>query len=162
MDKRFSYYPYLMQLATFGTGIKTSTALAQWAYETGYGSANLWKENKNPAGIKCHGSLLCKNGFRFYSNALAGFYAYVDFLKDNKRYSKVFEKETPEAQLEEIERSGWNGDYTGTYTKNCISIINKNDLKKWDTFPKIYLFLILGLSLLYFARNEKLRFFNYS
>lgn len=158
MDKRFSYYPYLMQLATFGSGINTSTALAQWAYETAYGTSNLWKNNKNPAGIKCHGAMNCENGFRSYSNALFGFYAYVDFLRDNKRYKKAFEKKTTEEQLKEIELAGWNGDYTGSYTANCISIVNSNDLKKFDTFPKIYLVLGFGLVLILFARYEKINF----
>lgn len=161
MDKRFRYYPYLMQVATFGTGIRTSTALAQWAYETAYGTSNLWKNNKNPAGIKCHGADGCKNGFRSYSSALLGFYAYVDFLRDNKRYAKVFDKYEPEHQLYEIEKAGWNGEYTGKYKDDCIKIIKSNDLKKWDSFPKIYIYSLIGLIFIYFARHEKLRLFSY-
>lgn len=34
-------------------GIDASFALATWAWETGWGSSNLWLNSNNPAGIIC-------------------------------------------------------------------------------------------------------------
>lgn len=34
-------------------GIDASFALATWAWETGWGSSDLWLHNNNPAGITC-------------------------------------------------------------------------------------------------------------
>lgn len=39
-------------------GIDASFALATWAWETGWGSSDLWLNHNNPAGITC-GSVYC-------------------------------------------------------------------------------------------------------
>lgn len=151
MDKRFGYYPYLAQIATFGSGIKPSVLLSQWAYETGYGTSNIWRKQKNPAGIKCHGSDNCFNGFRSYPNALSGFFGYVRFLCDNKRYSEVFKLNTSEEQLKQIERAHWAGE-SNTYANNCISIINDNNLRKFDSPVWIYVVILILLFYLFKRR----------
>lgn len=67
--------------------------------------------------------------FRVFPDMESGLVGYYDFL-DMKRYAGVRNAATPEAYLQAIKASGYCT--SSTYVKNCLSKIDKYDLKKYD------------------------------
>lgn len=61
--------------------------------------------------------------FRFYSSQTASFRGWVDFLRTNKRYSKVFEAKTPLDQFYELKEAGYATD--PNYVQKLVGIFSQ-------------------------------------
>lgn len=61
--------------------------------------------------------------FRFYSSQTASFRGWVDFLRTNKRYSKVFEAKTPLDQFYELKDAGYATD--PNYVQKLVGIFSQ-------------------------------------
>lgn len=147
------YAPAAVQ-ATANTPLFPSVMLAQAILESGDGNSSLSKEARNFFGIKADSLWLTIGGpyvvkstteyingvavkidakFRKYESAVASFRDRNDFLMKNKRYTNagVFKASTPEAQAQALQNAGYATD--PNYANLLIGLINKNNLKQFDT-----------------------------
>lgn len=62
--------------------------------------------------------------FRVYSNTEAGFRGWVQFLQNNRRYSKVFNQKNPISQFIELQRAGYATD--PNYSSLLSNIYSRN------------------------------------
>ena len=121
-------------------GVPSSITLAQGIIESGSGRSSLAKDGNNHFGIKCHQSWTGKkmykdddkknDCFRVYDNAEDSYTDHSMFLKNNKRYSSLFE-------LDKSDYKGWaKGLKSAGYATNpqyanlLIDIIELYDLDK--------------------------------
>lgn len=128
------------QMNTYG--IPASITLAQAAIESGWGTSRLAVQGNNMFGIKCHnwsGDTMRANDdrpnecFRVYDDQAGSFVDHSLFLKQNKRYSSLFE-------LPITDYKGWaNGLQSAgyatsrSYASTIISTIEANNFDKFDT-----------------------------
>ena len=128
------------QMNTYG--IPASITLAQAAIESGWGTSRLAVQGNNMFGIKCHnwsGDTMRANDdkpnecFRVYDDQAGSFVDHSLFLKQNKRYSSLFE-------LPITDYKGWaNGLQAAgyatskSYASTIISTIEANNFDKFDT-----------------------------
>lgn len=61
--------------------------------------------------------------FRFYPSQTASFRGWVDFLQNNKRYSKVFQAKTPLDQFYELKEAGYATD--PNYVQKLVGILSQ-------------------------------------
>ncbi|AUP81566.1 N-acetylmuramidase [Flavivirga eckloniae] len=122
-------------------GIPASITLAQGVLESGSGKGRLSVQANNHFGIKCHG---WKGGkiyhdddkaqecFRKYKDAKYSFRDHSLFLKDRKRYAKLFRlrKEDYKGWARELRAAGYATDKK--YPQKLISIIERYELYKYD------------------------------
>lgn len=121
--------------------IPASITIAQAVLESGNGNSKLARNGKNHFGIKCHGWTGDKSYhdddrpnecFRNYDEIEDSFEDHSNFLKNNSRYKNLF-------NLDLTDYKGWaqglqDNVYatSPTYAKTLISIIEKNNLQKYD------------------------------
>ncbi|MEH7093922.1 glucosaminidase domain-containing protein [Neobacillus vireti] len=107
-------YWILANKAAKEIGWLAETVFTQWAWETAHFTSTNLRNNNNIAGQtwtsgcghdkgtprpKAEGGYYIK-----YKDAAQG---YVEFIKKNRRYSRVKETKTVEAQIEAIAKAGW-------------------------------------------------------
>lgn len=123
-------------------GVPSSITLAQGIIESGSGRSTLAKESNNHFGIKCHSSWTGKTVykdddhknecFRVYDNPEESFTDHSLFLKNNKRYSSLFDldKSDYKAWASGLKQAGYatNPNYAGLLT----DIIELYELDKVD------------------------------
>lgn len=155
-------------IATEGSNIFPSVAIAQAALESGWGESGLTKTGKALFGIKAndakspywHGKVYTSgtveyvngervnitSGFRSYDSVGDSVRDYVHFLQSNKRYENngVFTATTPEDQAAALKRAGYATD--PNYTQKIISIINQYNLKDFDSKKKIMKWIEISLA----------------
>ncbi len=123
-------------------GIPASITLAQGVLESGSGKGRLSSEANNHFGIKCHSGW--KGGriyhdddkaqecFRKYKNSKYSFRDHSLFLKERKRYSKLFllQKDDYKGWAKELRAAGYATDRK--YPQKLISIIERYQLYRFD------------------------------
>lgn len=106
-------------------GVPESVTLAQAIYESSLGKSNLAKNNNNWFGIKS------PSGWAKYDSVHDGFLAYGKLLS-NERYTKYTKDAKTSAEyINGVIKGGYCDD--DGYTTNIISIINSNNLEKYNT-----------------------------
>jgi len=111
--------------ACMGTGILPETVLCQSAIESAYGQSLLASKYNNYFGIKAGSSwkgdfvllptkefvngryITINDKFRRYSSFTASVKDYINFLKSNTRYSKVFTQKSVIGQLQALQNAGY-------------------------------------------------------
>jgi len=125
------------------SGVPASITLAQGILESSNGNSRLAKEGNNHFGIKCKGSWQGKTiyadddrpqeCFRAYANVYDSYADHSDFLRNNRRYSFLFE-------LKKTDYKNWaKGLKSAGYATNpkyadiLISLIERFQLNNFDT-----------------------------
>lgn len=122
-------------------GIPASITLAQGILESGSGKGRLSVSANNHFGIKCHGWTGKKiyhdddkkqECFRKYKDAKYSFRDHSLFLKDRKRYAKLFKlkQENYKGWAKELRAAGYATDKK--YPQKLISLIERYKLYKFD------------------------------
>jgi flagellum-specific peptidoglycan hydrolase FlgJ len=121
-------------------GILPSITLAQAAIESNYGKSTLAKNANNFFGIKCGSSwkgekVLANDDapnecFRKYSNVAESFKDHSKFLRNNKRYSNLFNDTDFNNWADELQADGYAT--AQTYASSLKSVINSNNLQAVD------------------------------
>lgn len=123
-------------------GIPASITLAQGILESGAGYGELTRRAKNHFGIKCHdwkGDRVYHDDdrsqecFRKYNKASESFRDHSLFLKDRKRYSRLFtfNKKDYKSWARGLREAGYATDKK--YPQKLIAIIERHQLYKFDT-----------------------------
>jgi len=121
--------------------IPASITLAQGILESGSGNGRLSVEANNHFGIKCHGWTgaeiyhdddKAQECFRKYKDAKYSFRDHSLFLKDRKRYAKLFKlkKEDYKGWAKELRAAGYATDRK--YPQKLISLIERYQLYNFD------------------------------
>lgn len=121
--------------------IPSSITLAQGILESGSGKGRLSVKANNHFGIKCHGwsggkiyhdDDKAQECFRKYKDAKYSFRDHSLFLKDRKRYAKLFrlKKGDYKGWARELRAAGYATDKK--YPQKLISIIERYELYKFD------------------------------
>ncbi len=140
-EKYIDVYKGIAQQEMSLYGIPASITLAQGILESGSGKGRLSVKANNHFGIKCHG---WKGGkiyhdddraqecFRKYKDAKYSFRDHSLFLKDRKRYAKLFKlkKGDYKGWARELRLAGYATDKK--YPQKLISIIERYELYKFD------------------------------
>ncbi len=122
-------------------GIPASITLAQGILESGAGYGDLTQRAKNHFGIKCHdweGDRVYHDDdrsqecFRKYNQASESFRDHSLFLKDRKRYSRLFtfSQKDYKSWARGLREAGYATDKK--YPQKLIAIIERYDLDKFD------------------------------
>ncbi|PNQ73817.1 N-acetylmuramidase [Hanstruepera neustonica] len=122
-------------------GIPASITLAQGILESGSGQGRLSKEANNHFGIKCHewtGAKIYHDDdahqecFRKYNDPRYSFRDHSLFLKERKRYYKLFELKPDDYKgwARELRAAGYATDRK--YPDKLISLIERYELYKFD------------------------------
>lgn len=122
-------------------GVPASITLAQGILESGNGIGRLSVEANNHFGIKCHGwkgekiyhdDDASQECFRKYKEAKYSFRDHSLFLKDRKRYYKLFllEKDDYKNWAKELRKAGYATD--PKYPAKLISLIERYNLDQYD------------------------------
>ena len=122
-------------------GIPASITLAQGILESGSGQGRLSKEANNHFGIKCHewtGAKIYHDDdarqecFRKYNDPRYSFRDHSLFLKERKRYYKLFELQSDDYKgwARELRAAGYATDRK--YPDKLISLIERYELYKYD------------------------------
>lgn len=145
-------YADAITIACEGTGIFPSVKIAQAALETGWGKSIVgnnmfgikatgspnayWHGDSVSAGTKeydSNGNLVPQqSAFRKYATVSDSIRDHNLLLIKNSSYANVLTAKTPEEQAKAIQDAGYAGRYNTTYANALISIINANNLKKYD------------------------------
>ncbi len=124
-------------------GVPASITLAQGILESGSGKGRLSTEANNHFGIKCHSAW--KGGriyhdddkaqecFRKYKNSKYSFRDHSLFLKERKRYSKLFllQKDDYKGWAKELRAAGYATDRK--YPQKLVSLIERYQLYRFDS-----------------------------
>ena len=121
--------------------IPASITLAQGILESGSGKGTLSVKANNHFGIKCHGWTgaeiyhdddKAQECFRKYKNAKYSFRDHSLFLKDRKRYAKLFKlkKSNYKGWAKELKAAGYATDRK--YPQKLISLIERYQLYQFD------------------------------
>ena len=123
-------------------GIPASITLAQGILESGDGKSSLANKSNNHFGIKCHGDWKGqkvyhdddKKGecFRKYKEADASFRDHSLFLTGRSRYAFLFDLKQDDYKgwAKGLQKAGYAT--SKTYSKRLITIIEANDLQRFD------------------------------
>ena len=123
-------------------GIPASITLAQGILESGDGKSSLANKSNNHFGIKCHGDWKGqkvyhdddKKGecFRKYKNPDQSFRDHSLFLSERSRYAFLFDLKPDDYKgwAKGLQKAGYAT--SKTYSKRLISIIEVNDLQRFD------------------------------
>lgn len=142
IDEYIAIYSDIAQDEMRQYGVPASITLAQGILESGSGKGRLSKEANNHFGIKCHsgwtGGRIYHDDdkrqecFRKYKNSKYSFRDHSLFLKERKRYSKLF-------QLREDDYKGWAKGLRAAgyatdkkYPQKLISLIERYQLYRFD------------------------------
>ncbi|TGV01405.1 LysM peptidoglycan-binding domain-containing protein [Flavivirga rizhaonensis] len=140
-EKYIDVYQEIAQHEMDLYGIPASITLAQGILESGSGKGRLSVKANNHFGIKCHGWTGAKiyhdddraqECFRKYKDAKYSFRDHSLFLKDRKRYAKLFKlkKGDYKGWARELRAAGYATDKK--YPQKLISIIERYELYKLD------------------------------
>lgn len=126
-------------------GIPASITLAQGILESANGQSQLARNENNHFGIKASSSWLASGGayglytddkpnekFCSYNSVAESYEHHSRFLKENRRYAECF-RQSPDnykAWAQELDKAGYAT--AGKYAPALISIIERNDLTKYD------------------------------
>ena len=126
-------------------GIPASVTLAQGMLESANGQSTLAQNGNNHFGIKATQSWLDAGGryslhnddkpdekFCNYDSVADSYTHHSQFLKDNSRYAACFRLQADDYKgwAQELDRAGYAT--SGTYAPSLISIIERNNLQKYD------------------------------
>lgn len=106
-------------------GVPESVTLAQAIYESSLGQSNLAKNNNNWFGIKS------STGWAKYSNTRESFLAYGKLLSKDRYTKYTKDAKTSAEYINGVIKGGYCDD--AGYTTNILSIINSNNLEKYNT-----------------------------
>lgn len=138
--------------STRWSGLFPSVLLAQGILESNNGNSSLTSLYNNHFGIKSskdwsgdsvnlktgevidNKDVVITDSFRVYKTPKQSFNDRNSFLKKYSRYENVFNANTPEEQAKEIHKAGYAT--ARNYSDTLISIINDNNLKKYDKIQK--------------------------
>ncbi|MDO5968425.1 glucosaminidase domain-containing protein [Flavivirga aquimarina] len=140
-EKYIDVYKEIAQQEMNLYGIPASITLAQGILESGSGNGRLSVKANNHFGIKCHGWTggkiyhdddKAQECFRKYKDAKYSFRDHSLFLKDRKRYAKLFrlKKDDYKGWARELRAAGYATDKK--YPQKLISIIERYKLYKLD------------------------------
>ncbi|WP_303319150.1 glucosaminidase domain-containing protein [Flavivirga abyssicola] len=140
-EKYIDVYQEIAQHEMDLYGIPASITLAQGILESGSGKGRLSVKANNHFGIKCHGWTGAKiyhdddraqECFRKYKDAKYSFRDHSLFLKDRKRYAKLFKlkKGDYKGWARELRAAGYATDKK--YPQKLISIIERYELYNLD------------------------------
>ena len=123
-----------------------SVAIAQAALESGWGKSELASKYNNYFGIVADSSWKGKtikfnsNGltYRAYDSINDSVQDYVRFLNVNQRYKNngVFDSKNYKEQAKALQNAGYAGENATKYADNLISIIESNNLYKFDNLQE--------------------------
>ncbi len=144
-DKNEEYiaiYSDIAQEEMRNYGIPASITLAQGILESGSGQGRLSVEANNHFGIKCHewtGERIYHDDdkeqecFRKYNNSLQSFNDHSKFLRNRKRYSKLFSLPPNDYQAwaKGLRAAGYATDKK--YPKKLIQLIERYQLYRFDS-----------------------------
>ena len=132
-----------------GHPVFISVQLAQMIQESGYGRSRLFRQAKNIGGIKARRGqpyvtmwtgehvrgrdIRIEARFAKYFSFEEGFREHGKLIKDIPRYRAAAQARTPEEQIRRIHKAGYATD--PNYAISIIKLINKYDLKRFDTAP---------------------------
>lgn len=126
-------------------GIPASVTLAQGMLESANGQSTLAQNGNNHFGIKATQSWLDAGGryslhtddkpnekFCNYDSVADSYTHHSQFLKNNSRYAACFRLQADDYRgwAQGLDRAGYAT--SGTYAPNLISIIERNNLQKYD------------------------------
>jgi LysM repeat protein len=134
-------YWILANKAAKEIGWYAETIFSQWVWETAHFTSLNLKNNNNIAGQTWYAGCGYEKGtprpkveggyYIKYADAAQG---YVDFIKKNKRYSKVKDATTVEGQIDAIAKAGWAID--PNYAKGLKSVHLSNIKKGVYSLPR--------------------------
>lgn len=141
-EEYIAIYSDIAQNEMRSYGVPASITLAQGILESGSGKGRLSVEANNHFGIKCHSEW--KGGkiyhdddeaqecFRKYKNSKYSFRDHSLFLKERKRYSKLFvlQKDDYKGWAKELKSAGYATDRK--YPQKLISLIERYQLYRFD------------------------------
>lgn len=140
------YIAYRKTGLTNGMPIFPSIVIAQAALESGWGSSELASKYNNYFGIVANPSWKGKtvkfnsNGltYRSYNDMDLSVLDYVDFLTVNPRYRNngVFDAKNYKEQAKALQNAGYAGKNATKYADTLISIIESNNLYKFDNLQQ--------------------------
>lgn len=141
----FPYINLIWKIKGFKLPFK-SIAVAQAALESGWGSSELASKYNNYFGIVADSSWKGKtikfnsNGltYRSYDSIYDSIYDYVRFLNQNTRYKNngVFDAKSYKEQAKALQNAGYAGKNATKYADTLISIIESNNLYKFDNLQQ--------------------------
>lgn len=109
--------------------VPASIVLAQYAYESGYGTSSLAKNNHNYFGMR-NGS----NGWQKFDSKHDSFLAYGKLLSSDLYASKTKNAKSSSEYIDAIaETYAPSSDGNNNYAGNIKQIIKENDLTKYDS-----------------------------
>lgn len=141
-DEYIAIYSDIAQDEMRNYGIPASITLAQGILESGSGKGRLSTEANNHFGIKCHsgwtGGRIYHDDdkdqecFRKYKNSKYSFRDHSLFLKERKRYYKLFKlrKDDYKGWAKELRAAGYATDRK--YPQKLISLIERYQLYRFD------------------------------
>ena len=140
-EKYIDTYKEIAQSEMQLYNIPASITLAQGILESGSGKGRLSVKANNHFGIKCHGWTgaeiyhdddKAQECFRKYKDAKYSFRDHSLFLKDRKRYAKLFKlkKEDYKGWAKELKAAGYATDRK--YPQKLISLIERYKLYEFD------------------------------
>lgn len=110
-------------------GVPASVTLAQYAYESGYGTSQLAKENKNYFGMRDGSS-----GWQKFNSKKESFLAYGKLLASDLYASKTKGAENVTEYVNAIaETYAPESDGNNAYAENILKIIEEGNLTQYDT-----------------------------
>lgn len=110
-------------------GVPASVTLAQYALESGYGTSNLAKNNKNYFGMRA-GS----NGWQKFNSKEESFMAYGKLMSSDLYTSKTNGSKTINEYVESFsETYAPSSDGNTNYSGKVLKIISQNNLTQYDT-----------------------------
>ena len=110
-------------------GVPASVTLAQYAYESGYGTSNLAKKNNNYFGMR-NGS----KGWQKFDSKKDSFLAYGKLLSGELYTSKTKDAENVTQYVNAMaETYAPASDGNNNYAENILKIISENNLTQYDT-----------------------------
>ncbi len=130
------------------SGVPASIKLAQGLLESNAGRSTLAHKANNHFGIKCGGSWkgktyyrkdddykngkLIKSCFRKYKKSTESYIAHSNFLRDNRRYSKLFDLQSTDYKnwAKGLKKAGYAT--SKTYDKKLIKLIEEYHLYQFD------------------------------
>ena len=138
-----------------------SIAIAQAALESGWGKSVLASQYNNYYGIVANSSWTGKKiklpgnslTFRAYDNLQQSVEDYRQFLAENSRYknSGVLDAKNYKEQAKALQNAGYAGKNATKYADTLISIIDSNNLYKFDNQEPVKTNENAGKSIILFA-----------
>ena len=155
IEEYIDYYRDISISEMYRTGIPASIKIGQGILESNSGNSRLAKNSNNHFGIKCKkewtgktyyhedddfnkAGKLVKSCFRAYYSSYESYIDHSEFLTNRKRYEFLFTyHNTDYTQWAHGLKAAGYATATG-YAEKLISIIERYDLAKYDSYPNPY------------------------